>query len=147
MHLTRQNCWWSKKVKKCDLHLATHVSHIPLQFLRFYRKKMCVFPVRLIKHLTVWIYRSDSPVPLFVWLVDWLKKYSDYTEAAQSGRMYYLEGFCQYRPPCCSSAPMISHVQYWIPFPPFTSLRGIRHSYGNGFLYNLVESRNSTATV
>lgn len=72
MHLTRQNCWWSKKVKKCDLHLATRVSHIPLQFLRFYRKKMCVFPVRLIKHLTVWIYRSDSPVPLFVWLVDWL---------------------------------------------------------------------------
>lgn len=83
-------------------------------------------------------------------LVDVLK-YSEETEAAQSGRMYFfyfLEGFCQFQPPLVL---IISHIQYWKPsylllLSPLSSHFSAwnMHSYGNGFLYNPVNCRNST---
>lgn len=79
--------------------------------------------------------KSDSPAPLFGWFLN-------YTEAAQSGRMYYyMEGFCQplwWFHTYSIETPRSSHLSAWN-----------RRSYGNGFLYKPppFKSRNSTATV
>lgn len=85
--------------------------------------KICGLPVNLMPHGVKTVVRHSCAT---VWVI---LKYSEETEAAQSGRMYFYFLFFIFGrilpASSCLSALMISHRVLIPPPPPFTFLRGI----------------------